>query len=356
MPPKKQEDAKQLSQLKQDLSQNALGTLYLFYGEETYLRDYYLDEMKKQLVGEWGAFCFHSFSGKHVSLQALVDAVDTFPMGSDRTMVVVYDYDLYQSAGKEELMSLLADVPPYCCLVFVYDVQPYKADARTKIYGLLKSKGQIVQFAQQSQSDLVRWIARRFAATGHTIGRREAEYLIFLCGGLMTGLISEIGKISAYASTVPITKEQIDAVADPVLDAVVFQMTDAVLKGNIEQATKILGDLLRMQQPPIMILSVLGKQMRQLHAARLAKEHGKSVADLTKLWGMRSAYPAQNLMRNANGFDLIWCRNAVRLCAETDFGMKQSGTKQEDQLVMLLLRLLEGTKRKGNDTCCGSKK
>lgn len=347
MPPKKSEDVRQLSQLKQDLSQHTLGSLYVFYGEETYLRDYYLDEMKKQLVGDWGAFCFHCFSGKNLSPQALADAVDTFPMGSERTMVVVYDYDLYQANGKEEWMALLADVPAYCCLIFVYDIQPYKADARTKLYGLLKSKGQTVQFAQQSQSDLVRWIARRFAATGHEIGQREAEYLIFLCGGLMTGLISEIGKISAYATSARITKEEIDAVADPVLDAVVFQMTDAVLKGNIEQATKILGDLLRMQQPPIMILSVLGKQMRQLHAARLAMEHGKDASDLTRLWGMRSAYPAQNLMRSARNFDLIWCRNAVKLCAKTDFMMKQSGIKPEEQLVMLLLQLLDEAKRKG---------
>ncbi len=347
MPSKKSEDIKQFSQLKRDLSSHTLGSLYVFYGEETYLRDYYLEEMKKQLVGEWDAFCFHRFSGKNLSIQALSDAVDTLPMGSERTMVVVYDYDLYQTAGKEALMALLSDIPAYCCLVFVYDVQLYKGDARTKLYGLLKKTGQVIQFAQQSQNDLVRWIARRFAATGHQIGQREAEYLIFLCGGLMTGLISEIGKISAYANSSHIAKEDIDAVADPVLDAVVFQMTDAILQGNMEKATQLLGDLLRMQQPPIMILSVLGKQMRQLHSARLALECGKDATYLTKLWKMRSSYPAQNLMRSAKQFDVLWCRKAVMLCAQSDFDMKQSKVTPEDQLIFLLLQLLEEIQKKG---------
>ena len=217
---KKSEAFAQLSQLKQELSHHALQSLYVFYGEETYLRDYYLDEMKKQIVGEWETFCYRRFNGKGLSLQELSDAIDTFPIGSERIMIVVYDYDLYQAAGRETLMKLLEDLPDYCCLVFVYDIQAYKADARTKMHHLLKQKGHIVQFAQQSQSDLVRWIEKRFSATGHKIGTREAEYLIFLCGGLMTGLISEIGKISAYATGTQITKEEIDAVAEPVLDAV----------------------------------------------------------------------------------------------------------------------------------------
>lgn len=338
---KKSEASAQLSQLKQDLLNHTLRSLYIFYGEETYLRDYYLEEMKKQLVGEWETFCYRRLNGKGLSLQELSDTIDTFPMGSERTMIVVYDYDLYQAADREILMELLQELPAYCCLIFVYDIQAYKADARTKIHQLLQQKGQTVQFAQQAQRDLVRWIGKRFFATGHTIGREEAEYLIFLCGGLMTGLISEIEKISAYAADVQIKKKDIDAVAEPVLDAVVFQMTDAILRGKSEQALQILSELLRMQQSPIMILSVLGRQLRQLHTARLSIAFGKNATYLMRIWGMQSSYPAQKLMRNAKNFPLDWCRNAIATCAKTDFAMKQSSEDAKDLLVTLLLQLFE---------------
>lgn len=45
------------------------------------------------------------------------------------------------------------------------------------------------------------WIRRRFRALDHDIDSELARYLIFLCGDLMTGLISEIGKIGATPDT-----------------------------------------------------------------------------------------------------------------------------------------------------------
>ena len=48
MPPKGKPDTAAYQKLKQDLKSGALGSLYIFHGEEAYLRDYYLGEMKKK--------------------------------------------------------------------------------------------------------------------------------------------------------------------------------------------------------------------------------------------------------------------------------------------------------------------
>ena len=98
------------------------------------------------------------------------------------------------------------------------------------------------------------------------------------------------------------TRQDIDAVATPQLDAVVFQMTDAIAAGNFDKAAEVLGELLHMQEAPIKLLAVLGKQLRQLYTARLAIEHRKGVPYLMELWGMRSAYPAERLMQSARRF------------------------------------------------------
>lgn len=58
--------------------------------------------------------------------------------------------------------------------------------------------------------------------------------------------------------------------AIPVIDAVVFQMTDALTRKEMDRAFSVLHDLLRLQQAPIMILAVLGKHFRQLYTARVA--------------------------------------------------------------------------------------
>ena len=46
MPPKNKPDTSGFETLKKDLSAGKPGRLYIFHGEETYLRDYYLDKLR----------------------------------------------------------------------------------------------------------------------------------------------------------------------------------------------------------------------------------------------------------------------------------------------------------------------
>ena len=339
---KKTTDNAPMKALKQDLKNNMARRLYVFHGEETYLREYYLGELKKKLLpDELESFNLHTIAGKECTPQLLAQTVDCLPMMSERTVIVVTDYDLFGGSAdtKEALMELFADLPDYCCLVFVYDLLPYKPDARTKMAAALKQHGSVVAFHRQEQGDLVDWIARRFRATGHDIGTEDAKYLLFLCGDLMNNLISEIGKISAYAKHSRITREDIDAVAIPMVDAVVFQMTDAIARGDFDKAASVMSDLLGTQESPIMILSVVGKYFRQLYTARLARENGKNTAWLMEQWGMKNSWPAEKLMDAARRYSLPWCRNAVKRCAETDLAMKSYGGDERDLLVSLILEL-----------------
>ena len=333
-----------LQQLKQDLARDTIGTLYVFYGEEVFLRDAYLEQLKTKLLPAGAeAFNLHVFQGKDLETWALSDAVNAFPMMAQRTMVLVYDYDLYKNESRRDaLMTLLEDLPDYVCLIFLYDLMEYKAGGNTKLGKLVKKKATIVQFHPQNQSDLNAWIRRRFHTFHKEIDNATAEYLTFLCGGLMTGLASEIDKIGAYAPGDHITKADMDAVVDPVLDARVFQMTDAISERNFSRASEILSDLYRMNTEPIVILAVLGRHLRQLWSARLVLERRMGQGELAALWEMKSPWQARKLMDAARRFDLPWCRRAVKRCAETDLSMKSSGLDNQALLTALLLQLANG--------------
>ena len=211
-----------------------------------------------------------------------------------------------------------------------------------------------IEFKAQDTSDLTAWIARRFRALGKQIDRQtaevvsgelkmkseDAEYLIFLCGGLMTGLSQEIAKIGAYAKGEVITQRDIDAVADPVLSAEIFKMTDAVSQSDYNKAAAILGDLLKMQEEPIVILAALGSQLRRLYTARMAIDSGKDKYWLMELWEMRSDYPAKLLLQSAKRVSAQWCGDAVKMCQVADLRMKsQRGVDPAEELKLLLARL-----------------
>ncbi len=342
MPPKKNTDTSGFDKLKKDLSEGKPGQLYIFHGEETYLRDHYLGRLREAvLTGGLGEFNRHDLSAKEMSPRALEEAVDCLPMMAERTLIEITDFDLFKAGEKEEYIRILSSLPGYCCLVFVYDLIDYKPDARTKLAQTLKQHGTAVNFARQGQRELADWVRRHFKAQGKDIDMRLCEYLIELCGDLMHGLQQEIGKAAAYAKGPKITREDIDAVATPQLSAVVFRIADAIGEKNYDRAAKILGELYQMQKSPYEILAALSKQLRQLYSARLALDRGKGAAWVGQLWGMR--YPADRLMTSARRFSLPWCRNAVIRCAQTDLAMKSTGQDAKDLLTTLLLELANGT-------------
>lgn len=343
---KAQPDRGAFRQFRQELKTGELRSLYVFHGEETYFKEHYFRQVKKQLVPEGlEQFNYHAIAGKECSLRRLREAVDCLPVMSERTLVAVTDFDLYGGGAgdRDALCELLSGLPGDCCLIFYYDLLPFKADARMKkLTAVLKERGLIVDFARQEQSDLKDWITRRFKALGHDIAPREAGYLLELRGDLMQDLVTEIEKIGAYASGRQITRGDIDAVVIPQLDAAVFQMTDALSRGDFDAAAAVLDNLLSARESAIMILSVVGKYFRQLYTARLLLERRRGTAELAGLWSMKSTWQAEKLMDAARRYSLAWCRNAVKRCTETDLAMKSYGGDENGLLVNLLMELAAG--------------
>lgn len=337
------------SKLKAEIDGGDIGPAYVLYGEESYLRDFCLAQMRKKLVPEGtDAFNFHRLEGKGLTVQVLQNAVEAMPMMAERTMVQVTDWDPYKLNEEQRgaLIALLEDFPPYCCLALVFDQLEYKPNKTyKKLYAAFSAHVREVKFSQQGQGDLRRWVAKRFKALGHSIDGPAAEHLIFTCGGLMNGLIPEIEKVAAYAKGEAVAKADIDAVASPVLEAQVFDMTKAVTKRDFEGAADILGRLLAMQEEPFMLLALLGKELRKLRAARIALDTGRDRLWLMEQWNMRSDYPARLLMDSARGVGREWCDRAVRRCYETDLRIKSvNGVSGGNELKLLLMELAQETR------------
>lgn len=338
---------KAYQQLKADIIQGTLGTVYVFYGEETYLREYYLSQAVKQLVPPGlEEFNYHKLEGKGLTVQTLTELVEAMPMMAQRTVIQVVDFDIFKLSEEQRkaFIAMLEDFPDYCCLIFVYDLVEYKPNRTMKtLCKAMDAHVQVVKFETQSRSDLLNWISRRFRAEGKRIDAQTAEHLIFTCGSLMNGLIPEIGKIAAYAKGGAITKADIDAVAAPILEAQVFDMTAAISKGNYDRAAEILGTLLKLQEEPIMLLGAMGKELRRLHTARLAIDNGKDKFWLMEQWNMRSDYPARLLLEAARSVSTRWTEDSVLRCQELDLRMKSvNGVDNEAELKQFLMELAQG--------------
>ena len=333
-----------LQQLKMALKDKKLGRLYIFHGEETFLLSHYLGQVRKQLLDPLTeSFNYHRFNNETFDMRSFIDAVENFPMMAEATLIQVDDIDLFklQEADRTKMAEVLSDIPDWCTVVFTYETVGWKPDKRLKkLWEAIDSNAEIVEFAKQNQRDLVAWIGRHFSAHKKRISNDLCVYLIDITGGTMTALSGEIDKICAYSGADEIRKTDIDAVTEPVLDAVVFQMTDLLSEGRYAAALEKLQTLLKMQQEPLAILGAVGGHYRRLGTARTLLDNGRNASDLQKLCGIPD-YPARKTMEAARRIRSEFCAKAAQLVLETDYQMKTSFDEPERLLELLLLQLAQ---------------
>lgn len=338
----KQTDMNSLQVLRAALREKCPARFYVFHGEETFLLHHYLGQLRNLLVDPLTeSFNYHKLTKENFELRSFTDAVESLPMMAEHTFVWVDDIDIFKlpEADRAKLADVFSDIPDYCTVVFTFETVSWKPDKRFKnLSAAIDENATVVEFPKQEYRDLIAWITRHFAANQKKISPDLCSYLIDITGGTMTALSGEISKICAFSGSETIVKSDIDAVTEPVLDAVVFQMTDLLGQGKYGPALLKLQQLLKMQQEPLGILGAIGNHFRRLGTARTLLDSGKNASELMRLYKI-SDYPARKTMEAARRFSAQFCALAAELIMETDHQMKTSFDDPERLLELLVLRL-----------------
>lgn len=339
---KKLEQPDSLQELKLAIRQKEPGRLYFFCGEEVFLLHHYLEQLRKSIVDELTeSFNFHKLTSETFDIQSFSDSVENLPMMAERTMVCVDEIDIFKmgEGDREKMAEIFSDIPDYCTVVFTYETTPWKPDKRfKKLWDAVCKYGCVVEFAKQSQRDLISWVTRHFAANQKRIAPDLCAYLIDITGGTMTALAGEVSKICAYSGSQDICKQDIDAVTEPVLDAVVFQMTDLMGQGEYGAALFKLQQLLKMQQEPLSILGAIGTHFRRLSTARTLLDNGKTAQELQRLCSLGD-YPARKTMAATSKFSARFYERSAQLVLESDYKMKTSADAPDRILETLIMAL-----------------
>lgn len=317
--------------------------LYFLYGEEDYLREQFLSTLKGVCLPEGeDSFSYKRIDGAELSLQVLSEAIDAVPFMTERSFVEVRGADTNKIKDADGYASLMEDIPDYCTVAFVQDAQ-FEPDGRLKLTKALRKHGYEMIFTPQSQGLLVDWISRRFAAAGKSVDLEAVQRLIFISGDLMSRLVPEIEKVAAYAQGERVTAEDVEAVAHHIPEAVVFTLSEQLSSRSYERAAMTLSELLSdKDNEPIMLLAVLGAQMRKLYVARLALESGQGAKFIMDTCSVKHDFVAKKLLTAARGFSIAQLKRALELCAETDYMMKSSSQDDEKLLTELVMRIAAG--------------
>lgn len=330
-------------QIQLDLKSKNYKNLYIFYGEENYLKELYLSRLKKAVVDEeFSQFNLVQFEGKGLTAEVLSEAIESYPAFAERKLIIVKDLDIYKppSELQQVLPSLISDLPEYVCLVFYYDTIEYKPDKRLKIHSMLSKTASVNEFAQMSEQDLIATITKYVKKSGKEIDRETCQYLLFLCGTSMTNLFNEIDKAIAHSTLPEIKKYNIETVCTRTLDSVVFDLTDRIAERKFEKAIFILNDLIAQKNTEVMLFSAVQRHIQRMYSLKLfMSTPNANRNELMSLVGTSSSFYIQKLEKMASRVSIEWLRKSIMICGETDVALKSSSADKVKIIEIAFLQM-----------------
>jgi len=306
-----------MKELKRQIREREFAPVYLLYGEETYLRNYYAKLLMKSVTQEDTMNCA-VFSENDIDLSAFRDFAETLPFFADHRFVLVQDSGLFTKSA-EDWAACVSSLPETTVVVFNEE----KADKRTKLYKAVEKAGYIVEMKKPSEEELLGWVLGRCKANGLKITRSAAEEFVMRTSDNMENMICEFDKLAAYVNeTKEIRIEDVQAVTTLWIQNRIFQMMDAMAEGREKVALSMYYDLLALKEPPMRILFMVGKSIRQLLQTKQLARLGMSADAIAKQLSVRP-FVSKKLLAQSRRFTEEQLTAYEKTCLEMEHAVKR---------------------------------
>lgn len=329
--------------LKEDIKNNKYKRLYVFYGQEEYLKDYYLRSIEEAILNEQTKVLNKVVLEGKLDTLKLVDYCNTQPVFADKKIVIVKNSGIFRpkkNAGgstkkkKPEdnmLVECMESIPEHTCLIFI----EVSIDTRLKLVQTVAKNGLLVDFSYQKPEELAKWAVKVFKGSNKNIDIFLASQLVENCDQGMNEILNEINKVIMYVGDrQQILTGDIDAVCTKSIKSKIFDLTDAISEKKCEKALKLLDDMVVLREPLPIIFYMIARQFRQILQMKLLTNEGEHPGDASKKIGI-PPFAASKVSKQAKNFSVDELRLVINKCLEMDIAIKNG--KIKDRLAADLL-------------------
>jgi DNA polymerase-3 subunit delta len=204
-----------------------------------------------------------------------------------------------------------------------------RLDGKTKTsawFGALDEAGMAIQIDSLDRGQLPQWIAGRLKRQNQEVesgaeGMRALEFVADQVEGNLIAAHQEIQKLGLLYPTGKLSEEQIRTAILKVARYNVFELTEAMLAGDLPRLNRMLDGLKGEGEPLVLILWSVTEELRLLSKLKAASDAGESVQQLmraNRVWGNKERlYPTA--LRRVQPLKL---RRAMQVAAGLDRQVK----------------------------------
>ncbi|MDD3653925.1 MAG: DNA polymerase III subunit delta [Desulfotomaculaceae bacterium] len=326
-------------ELLNSLKRGVVSPVYIFYGEETYLREQAVFHFKEFLVHDGASSLnYDLMDGEAVTPADIVARAETVPFFSDKRLVVVRNAALFKvsrqaagdvkeegkAPGKELLLDYLKAPLPSTCLIFTTGES---VDKRKKVFQLIRKNGRAIDFTHLSRGDLARWLAQKARAAGRRFTPEAADAFLNSAGPSLQRLVTELEKLFNYtAGSEEIVLEDVHRVCPPGVKENIFAIVDALGNKRCREALSGIKEMLSAKEPPQRLLTMISRQFRMILQVQDLIKRGYPVKQIPTRLKMHP-YEYQKIAAQCKNFDQNRLSDALEALLELDVAIK-SGRQQ----------------------------
>ena len=216
-----------------------------------------------------------------------------------------------------------------------------KLDSKRRLVKLLKRDAQIIEATTPKEQDLKCYFASQAQELGIQFVGDSLDQLLLKSGYDFGELQKNLALLQAYKEDGQITLQDIKEVVPKSLQDNIFDLTQMILKRQIDQARNLVKDLRLQGEDEIKLIAILLGQFRMFSQVKIFSEEGQSesqiVASLSDLSGRKvNPYQVKFALRDSRRLSLSFLKQAMMIFIEADYAIK-SGTYEKDYLFDLAL-------------------
>ncbi len=333
-----------IANLKEQLNMGKLQKLYLFYGEEEYLKEYYINKIF-DMVPDGGLEEFNRIKIEGTANYNIYDdAFEGMPMMTDKRILFIRDSNIFILQRKgglvppnedekkfwEDKFSRLSDdtVVIFC---------EKNVDARSSLFKLAGKVGFAVKCEYLPPAELVSWAVRQAKSRGKKIEPSVAQYLIDVIDPGLNSLSNELDKLINFCDEI-IYKSDVDRVVSKSMTVKIFDMVDGIIAGDVQKVFAIVNSLRTQKESAFGVMYLIYSNMEKMLRLKLSNITSKNEA-ATLLGG--SPWLAGKHLENARHFSLDKLTRLVCRVPEIDMEIKSGKIAEWDALEQYIFEALE---------------
>lgn len=326
-----------MEKLTAEIKNRDFKRVYLFYGEENYLIRQYKNRMQEAVLGADPGMNLSSFEGKGCDPDEIIAQAQTMPFFAEYRMILVEESGFYKKTP-ETLANYLEQIPDTAVLLFIES----EVDKRSRMYKQTAKSGRVVEFVRQRDAVLRKWVLSQLKKENKKITEPVLNAFLENTGDDMQVISQELEKLLSYTlDKEVIALEDVRAVGVPSISNHIFDMIDALAGKNKHRAMELYMDLLRLKEPPMRILYLIGRQLYILLRIKSLQRDGvdqRSIASKVKI----PPFAVKKNLAQADKFTGVQIQKAVDCCVQADADVKTGRLSDHLAVEMLMMTISDG--------------